>query len=367
MESRQATWLELFFDLVFVAVIGVLTHKVAHLHDGHLDYRGVVEVLLIFAPIWWIWASFTLYANRYEQDDRKHRLVHLIVMGIIISMSATFKTIETNGFKYFAVLYALTRVTLAFLYLKFEENSKYNKKIASSLFVGGSIVLISALIPSPLRYFIFFVGPILEITFHVRQSNQVISCKVHRKHLAERIGLLTIILLGESIISIVSTLGDVNWTFSTIYAGLTGFVILGLIWWIFYDSFHVFDHAKKFKNENYLIYPNFFLSLGLISLATLIRHSISGEMGLKDFQLLVLIGMTMFYIGKQIPYMYLFASMRKGIVINTITCIVITYFCGFFFKVHYATSAVMIAMLFYVFSNMKWVIPKDFSEYLDKE
>ena len=99
MESRQATWLELFFDLVFVAVIGVLTHKVAHLHDGHLDYSGVVQVLLIFAPIWWIWASFTLYANRYEQDDRKHGLVHLIVMGIIISMSATFKTIETNGFK----------------------------------------------------------------------------------------------------------------------------------------------------------------------------------------------------------------------------------------------------------------------------
>jgi low temperature requirement protein LtrA len=29
-QPRQATWLELFFDLVFVAVIGVVTHELAY-------------------------------------------------------------------------------------------------------------------------------------------------------------------------------------------------------------------------------------------------------------------------------------------------------------------------------------------------
>ena len=52
MESRQVTWLELFFDLVFVVVIGILTHKLAHLHDGHLDYKALLQVPFLFAPIW---------------------------------------------------------------------------------------------------------------------------------------------------------------------------------------------------------------------------------------------------------------------------------------------------------------------------
>jgi len=46
-KGRHATWLELFFDLVFVldlvAVIGVVTHDLAHTHDGHIGAEQLIR------------------------------------------------------------------------------------------------------------------------------------------------------------------------------------------------------------------------------------------------------------------------------------------------------------------------------------
>ena len=47
-KERHATWLELFFDLVFVAVIGVIAHDLAHTHGGHIEVAQVLRFLLIY-------------------------------------------------------------------------------------------------------------------------------------------------------------------------------------------------------------------------------------------------------------------------------------------------------------------------------
>ena len=51
-EHRHATWLELFFDLVFVAAIGVITHHLAHVHDGHIPTKDLVLFPIEFVPLW---------------------------------------------------------------------------------------------------------------------------------------------------------------------------------------------------------------------------------------------------------------------------------------------------------------------------
>ncbi|MCY7321154.1 MAG: low temperature requirement protein A [Phormidesmis sp. CAN_BIN36] len=53
--SHHATWLELFFDLVFVVAIAELAH---FLHD-HLDWTGIVSFAILFVPIWWLWIDFS--------------------------------------------------------------------------------------------------------------------------------------------------------------------------------------------------------------------------------------------------------------------------------------------------------------------
>ncbi len=55
LKERQATWLELFFDLIFVVALGKVTHLLVHVHHGHLDEGILWKFFLIFIPLWWIW------------------------------------------------------------------------------------------------------------------------------------------------------------------------------------------------------------------------------------------------------------------------------------------------------------------------
>ncbi|MGN5478487.1 low temperature requirement protein A [Cupriavidus basilensis] len=59
------------FDLIFVVAIGDLTHIPNHTHEGHLDPLQFWQYVLAFIPLWWIWVSHTIYANRFDADNRK--------------------------------------------------------------------------------------------------------------------------------------------------------------------------------------------------------------------------------------------------------------------------------------------------------
>ena len=72
-QEYHASWIELFFDLVFVFVIAELSH---HLEE-HLSVTGFLEFAALFVPCWWAWVLFTFYADRFDTDDVVHRLLML--------------------------------------------------------------------------------------------------------------------------------------------------------------------------------------------------------------------------------------------------------------------------------------------------
>ena len=114
-EGRHATWLELSFDLVFVAVIGVITHDLAHTHDGHIGLEQFLRFPLVFIPVWWIWMTHTLYANRFDADNREHRLFSLAIMAIMVILSTFAEDSLGDSFIWFVLLYGLVRLMLAYL------------------------------------------------------------------------------------------------------------------------------------------------------------------------------------------------------------------------------------------------------------
>ena len=63
-KQRTATWLELFFDLAFVLVVGELA---VGLHND-LTLHGALVFAGLFTSVWWAWAGFTFYANRFDTD-----------------------------------------------------------------------------------------------------------------------------------------------------------------------------------------------------------------------------------------------------------------------------------------------------------
>ena len=74
--NRRATWLELFYDLVFVVVIFQLAHNL----EEDFSLYGFLGFLALFVPVWWSWTGAAFYATRFDTDDLGHRILVLLQM-----------------------------------------------------------------------------------------------------------------------------------------------------------------------------------------------------------------------------------------------------------------------------------------------
>ena len=76
----MSVWVELFYDLVFVAAILVLSAAASHLEDG----VRVARIVAVFIGLWSVWLATTFFANRYRVQDMTHRLLVLAQMFIVV-------------------------------------------------------------------------------------------------------------------------------------------------------------------------------------------------------------------------------------------------------------------------------------------
>jgi low temperature requirement protein LtrA len=81
--DRRVSFLELFYDLVYVAIIGQAAH---HLAD-HISMRGVVEFAIIFGLIWIAWINGSLYVELHGGEDGRTRNVIFVQMCLLILLA----------------------------------------------------------------------------------------------------------------------------------------------------------------------------------------------------------------------------------------------------------------------------------------
>jgi hypothetical protein len=84
-DERRASWVELFFDLVFAGAVGQLAGAL----QDHPALGGLARFAMLFTPIWWLWVMFTFYADRHESRDTAHRAAHLSAMLLCVALAAS--------------------------------------------------------------------------------------------------------------------------------------------------------------------------------------------------------------------------------------------------------------------------------------
>ena len=67
LHPEHADWLELLFDLIFVAAISQLALNLT------ADYSPIIflEYIPVFFAVWWSWVGHTFYLSRFGADDMK--------------------------------------------------------------------------------------------------------------------------------------------------------------------------------------------------------------------------------------------------------------------------------------------------------
>ncbi|HEV8602441.1 MAG TPA: low temperature requirement protein A [Gaiellaceae bacterium] len=234
-DERRATWLELFFDLVFVVAIAALGQSLSN----EATFVGFLKFLALFVPVWWAWMGFTFYANRFDTDDLPYRLLILLAMLGVAALSTTVTDAFSGGSRGFALAYVSVRLVLLVLYARAIKHVEPARKLATLYFCafGAAVVvwLSSLLFAEPARYWLWALALSIELTAPLFGWRLIPKTPVDPRHAPERLGLLTIIVLGESVFAVVLGVQGVSWHASSLLAALAGFLCAASLWWIYFE------------------------------------------------------------------------------------------------------------------------------------
>ena len=274
-EKRSATWLELFFDLVFVISVAELVHRLGH----HVSVVEVGQFIALFIPVWWCWVGHTVYATRFDTDDMIHRLLTFTMMFAAAIMAMQIPTAFKTGSIGFAAGYVLARLCLLMLYIRARRHVPEAREMTtlylSGFGLGALCWLVSLLFPSPERFILWAAGIGIDFIIPWLGRKTILQkAPLDTSHFPERFGLFTIIVLGETILAVVSGLSDKVWRWPSITAAILAFILAVSIWWLYFTYIHKADHAGKLGSGQPFIYGHLPLVLALAAIGAGVKNMI---------------------------------------------------------------------------------------------
>ena len=279
-EERHANWLELLFDLIFVAAISKLALNL----NANYSFTAFIMLLPLFFAIWWGWLGHTIYLSRFGTDDVLHRFYTMAQMVVVASLAINVRNALTTTGTGFALSYALLRFMLVAEYINAGKNITEARPLTNHYSLGFGLAavlwIISAFIPAPWRFILWGVAIFVDILTPLTAGKLNLRFPLHSTHLPERFGLFTIILIGEEIITVVYVSSQLSLNLSTGIIGIMGLLIAFSIWWGYFEEAKGAEaraqaEGKEVGRYQLWLYSHFPLLLGIIGVVAGIKHVLS--------------------------------------------------------------------------------------------
>ncbi len=235
--DQGVTFVELFFDLVFVFAVTNVTGLVL----DNLTLAGATQAILVFWMIWWAWTQFTWSLNPADTNHSYVRVATLIATGIAFTMATSVGNAYqgSNGL-WFVVPYVLVRSIGLGLYLKISaDNAEQNAAVRQFtwLSVAGLVLaLLGGFVEMPFRLWLWALAVIVDIGAAGWAGNRS-GWGISVGHFTERHGLIIIIVLGESLIATGVAALKPEHSFELFLVTFGAVVVTCLLWWLYFGWF----------------------------------------------------------------------------------------------------------------------------------
>ncbi|MFD5721704.1 low temperature requirement protein A [Streptomyces sp. NPDC127036] len=264
-QHRAATPLELLFDLCFVVAVAQagdrLVHAVVHGHTGH----GVVGYAMIFFAIWWAWMNFTWFASAYDTDDVPYRLATLVqIAGVLILAAGVPRAFDHRDYSIVVVGYVVMRLALTAQWLRAARSERGGCRTTALRYARGIALLMVGWVSfgflprsdAQLWVFVLLAAAELAAPMVAERSG---ATPWHPQHIAERYGLFTLIVLGETVVAAtLAVQGALDRASSTnllpIAAG--GLLIVFAAFWIYFIV-PIHEHLRGRKSAFFWGYGHY--------------------------------------------------------------------------------------------------------------
>ena len=238
-ENRSATPLELFYDLIFVVAIANVAAEFHHAYVNDHIAHGVASFVLVFIAIWWAWNQYTWFASSFDNTSVQFRLVTLWQMIGALVIAAGVGNAFEGDFTVVVVGYVIIRCSSILLWLRVAADIPKLKLTGRRYAIGILLCQIGWITLNNLPFSYFLIALVWLGEFFVPfYAESHAQSDYHPEHIEERLGLLTIIVLGESILASTNSIVVLteHFSYDVLFVSIGCLLTLFGIWWLYFNS-----------------------------------------------------------------------------------------------------------------------------------
>lgn len=242
-DHARVTYVELFFDLVFVFAVTQLSHGLL----AHMTLLGAIQTGLLMMAVWWVWIYTSWITNWLNPERPPVRLMMFVLMlgGLVLSASIP-QAFAGRGVS-FAVAYVFMQVgRSAFMLWALRHHDAVNYRNflrITAWFALAAVFWIAGAWSEGYRRLgwwtvaigIEYLSPAVGMWIPGLGRSTPDDWKIDGGHLAERCALFIIIALGESVLMTGATFADMAWQPTAVVTFVVTFLGSVAMWAVYFN------------------------------------------------------------------------------------------------------------------------------------
>ncbi|GGC77236.1 low temperature requirement protein A [Enterococcus wangshanyuanii] len=309
--KKEVTEFELFYDLIFAYAISRIASILLVGTDHLLSFKSIGEFLMLTLVFWTIWTYQTVFANRFSIKNKLSALFLFFDMFWVIVLAQSINVDFERTHFTFAGATSILFFSIALQYylkMKSTDNEIIRKlciQLAAVLVVSGVIGFISILPFGNywLRFSIYVCSIFITAFFPIVTKKALLDFPTNFEHLTERYSLFTLLLFGEAVIAIASTI-----LFNDIQLSSVLFFLLIVVMFLFYNTIYKSGiDRQKTTAGLVLIHSHYFVFAGLELSIVLYESYVKSEID-PLFFVLCLAGSLICFLGGTLVNMVIYTK-----------------------------------------------------------
>ena len=237
-KDRRVSWLELFFDLVYVIAISRITHHLA----GHMSVPAFLEYISLFALVYWGWLNGSLHHDLHGNSGLRTRLMTLWQMMIIAALAIVVDKDPGDHHRYITIVLMIMQLFITYQWwsVGFYDKShrRYSWPYTTFYLISFGLMGLSMVVSTS---WLWFMIPLVLVCnysppfiSHILLTRASMALDLSTS-MFERLGLFTIIIFGELVLGVVNAIVEID--LLDFHAWLNFALAIALVfalWWIFF-------------------------------------------------------------------------------------------------------------------------------------
>lgn len=267
-EYKRASWLELFYDVAFVALVAQLTYLTAENHHSVSDF---LNIFIIGYSIFIAWWATTANRNLQPSETAVDKLfVQAQMIGAFlmsITMAATFQGDYLGFFLTLGGVRIIQALMLIKMYVKYPNKRPVTYNILQGFLAGSLLWIVSAFVPAPYHFVLAGAALVVDIFTPVTRGKGNTVRYLNVYHLQERLGLFLMLVIGESMI-VVALANTATTTLSVNEPAIlfSGLALMVSLWWLYFEHSDAHQGVRP-KNLFVFLHAHGFLFGSIIALS----------------------------------------------------------------------------------------------------